>query len=69
MGTLHVQQRASSVFYLLVYQTYKAAKEWVGEWGQSGCKQPNFLTQCCVLNRATTVLQKSLARFHVLGFV
>ena len=66
---LHVQQHTSSVFYPLVYLIYKAANEWVGEWGQSGCKQPNFFTQCCVQNRATTVLQKSLARFHVLGLM
>ena len=41
--------------------------------GQVGCrvavKKPNCFTQCCVLNRVTNVLQKSLARFHVLGLV
>jgi len=33
MGKLHVQQHTRSVFYPLLYLTYKAAKEWVGEWG------------------------------------
>ena len=30
MGTLHVQQQTSSVFYPLVYLIYKAENKWVG---------------------------------------
>jgi len=36
--------------------------------GMTAAGVPPRVTQCCVQNRATTMLQKSLARFHGLGF-